>query len=130
VDLLPPTDQIAVSHHHARSLDGKTSVAQLIQVEQIGLEFLDQRGEICGRVFQILFGFLHPVQTKCSRTVVQALQILYPGSLLRQGNIAEADQRHSHSTIDQTGDQLLRVSPHPAQSIGGHKNVHSRLLPM
>jgi hypothetical protein len=96
----------------------------LIQVQQIGFYFLYQPGQIGGGIFQIEFPFLHPIQTECSGAIFQTVQAIHPGGVLRERNLAKADQGDSHAAADKASDEFASVRPHSAQRVSGNQNVH------
>jgi hypothetical protein len=104
LDGLCPTDEIAVRHHDARKVDWEIGVAKLVEVKQVGLNFTHQAGEELGGFGQVLRRFMHPLQVESGGPILEAVEKLHPGSLLGQGNLAEADQRDSDAAGDQACD--------------------------
>ena len=100
----------------------------MIEVQQIWIALFHQRGQVRGRIFKIFMAFLHPVQTKSRRAILQALQFIHPRRLLRLRNVSEANQRDSRAARDETGNKFARVRPYTAQRVGRDQYVHANSL--
>ena len=116
-----------MGHDHARDIDWEIAVAELVEVKQVGANFAHQAGEELGGFGQVLRRFVHPLQAKSGGPVFEAVEKIHPGSLLGQGNLAEADQRDSDAARDQACDQFAGVGPGAGHGIGGDENVHRAL---
>jgi hypothetical protein len=117
-------DQIAVNHYDAGDIDGQISITELIEMKNVWLQFAHERGEERGGFRQIFFRFLHPFQMEGRGAIIEAVQMIHPGGLVRKRNLAETNQRDSHTASDESGHKLARVGPRPRKRIGSDENVH------
>src|SRR5579864_2858611 len=61
--------------------------------------------------------------------ISEAVQPVHPRGLLRQWNLAEADQSDTEPARDQAGDELARVCPVAIQRVGRDENMHGQRRP-
>ena len=90
---------------------GEVAITKLVEMKHVRSYLTNQRGEKSRRFRKIFFGFLHPLQTKSGGSIVQPMQVVHPGSLMRQGNFAEADKRDTYSAGDQAGHKFAGIGP-------------------
>src|ERR1035441_8501374 len=89
----PPGEHVAVSNYDSRSGDGKGSKAELIQMQKIRACIAHDRAQIFLRRVEVLFPFLHPVETKCSGMIFEAVKAVHPSGLMGKRNFAKAYER-------------------------------------
>ena len=75
---LRPTDQVTVSHHHARNIDRKIAVAELVELQQIRMHLTHQVGQKFRGLGKILRSLIHPLQPERCGPVFQAVQTIHP----------------------------------------------------
>jgi hypothetical protein len=120
-----PTDEVAMGHHHARDVDGEVAVAELVEVNQVRVDFAHQVGKVLGGLGQVVWRVVHPLQAEGGGPILEAVEKIHPCGLVGQGNLAEGDQRDPDAARDQSRDQFAGVGPGAGHGIGRDQNVHN-----
>ena len=110
-----PSDEISVRHNYAGYIDRQVPVAELIEMQNVGAQFADQRSQELRRFRKILFRFLHPLQAEGRRTIVKTVEMVHPSRLIGKWNLPEAHERDVHSACNQPRNQFASIAPRTRQ---------------
>ncbi len=95
-------------------------------MQDVGLQFRGQVHQIGRGFLKVELTFLHPIEAEAGGTVIEAVQALHPGSLLRKRDLAQADESDANAASDKSCDEFAGVSPHSAHCVRSHKDMHER----
>src|SRR5271154_2328611 len=77
---------------------------------------------LCG--LEILLAFLHPVEPKRHRMILETVEAIHPGGLMRKRNFSKADECDLRAMGHQTRNQFARVRPHSAERVSRYQYTH------
>src|SRR5689334_10234093 len=100
-------------HDDRGNVDGQPAVTELVQVKQVGPDFLDHRPQVLAGSINVARRFLHPFQAEGGRAKIEAVKTVHPVRLSWGRDFSKADKSDTHATADEAGHQLPRVGPYP-----------------
>ena len=78
VNSFPPCDQVGVGHYEPWHVRGQAPQAKLVCMKNVGADVADYGVEVAETVLKVLLSFLHPLQSKCSWAIIQAMKVIHP----------------------------------------------------